>query len=230
MMPRYQDRAEAGKALAEALKEKYGGQPDVLVLALPRGGLPVAHEVAKSLSLPLDLWLVRKIGMPGHEELAMGALAANGTCHVNRNIIRMMDIDIRLFYKMKEKAARELAGRNEIYRGGASAPDVKGKKVILVDDGLATGATMLAAIRSLREEKAGKIIVAVPVGAPDSCRKIAKAADGFYCLHEPAPFFGVGQWYRDFSQVGDDEVTRILGMHRPALDGKQSMTADGYSS
>lgn len=140
----------------------------------------------------------------------MGALAVNGICHVNRDIVMSMNVNERLFDRAKQKAAQELEKRNRTYRDGAPPPDVTGKTAILVDDGLATGATMLAAIYGLREEKAGEVIVAVPVGAHDSCRKIAKAADRLICLHEPSPFFGVGQWYHDFSQVSDDEVARIL--------------------
>lgn len=227
-MPRiYQNREEAGQALAEALKDEYAERPDTLILALPRGGLPVACEVADALSLPLDLWLVRKIGTPGHEELAMGALAANGVCHVNRDIVMSMNVNERLFDRAKQKAAQELENRNRLYREGTSPPKVKGKTVILVDDGLATGATMLAAIYSLREEKAEKIIVAVPVGAHDSCRKIAKAADRLICLHEPSPFFGVGQWYRDFSQVSDEEVAMMLSQHHAALDSHRGVYQAG---
>jgi putative phosphoribosyl transferase len=203
------DRTEAGKMLAEALFD-YAGKADVFVLALPRGGLPVAYEVAKALAAPMDLWLVRKLGVPGQEELAMGAMAGKDTRVLNQEIINLLNIDQVSINAAVAREQAELERRNSLYRQGRPPPDIQGKTIILVDDGLATGATVRAAIVSLRHAGAARIIVAVPVAAASASEKIRKEADKLVCLYTPEPFYGVGQWYDDFSQTTDEEVLALL--------------------
>lgn len=206
---RFANRAEAGRMLAEALSN-YIGRSDILVLALPRGGVPVAYEVAKKLSAPLDLWLVRKLGVPGQEELALGALAGKKILVLNDDIINALNIDQSAIDKVIAREQAELERRNRLYRQGRPAPDVEGKTIIIIDDGLATGATMRAAIASLRQAGAAQVIAAVPVGAKSTCMKIEQEADKLVCLYMPEPFYGVGQWYSDFSQTSDEEVLSLL--------------------
>jgi len=186
---------------------------DVIILALPRGGVPVAHEVAKALNLPMDVWLVRKLGVPGHEELAIGAMALNGVYHINSDIALGLNITPRQLNEVVARARAELNRRNKLYRRGRSAPSLEGKTVIIVDDGLATGATMHAAIESLRQAKTGHIVAAVPIGAKDACHALAAIADKVVCLQTPEPFYGVGEWYQDFSQTSDEEVQGLLAQH-----------------
>lgn len=205
----FADRTEAGKMLGEALSD-YAGKTDVLVLGLPRGGVPVAYEVAKALAAPVDLWLVRKLGVPGQEELAMGAMAGKDTRVLNQEIINLLNIDQTSLNATIARERAELERRNSLYRQGRPPPDIQGKTIILVDDGLATGATMRAAIASLRHAGAARIIVAVPVGAASAGEKIRKEADEVVCLYTPEPFYGVGQWYDDFSQTTDEEVLALL--------------------
>ena len=205
----FADRAEAGRMLGEALAV-YAGRTDVLVLALPRGGVPVAYEIGRMLAVPLDIWLVRKLGVPGQEELAMGAMAGTDTLVLNKEIIKLLNIDEASIDAAITRERTELERRNKLYRRGMPAPDIQGKIIILVDDGLATGATMRVAIASLRQAGAARIIVAVPVGAASTCGKIGKEADEFICLHAPEPFYGVGQWYSDFSQTSDEDVLALL--------------------
>lgn len=205
----FADRTEAGKMLGEALSN-YAGKTDVLVLALPRGGVPVAYEVAKALAAPMDLWLVRKLGVPGQEELAMGAMAGKDTRVLNQEIINLLNIDQASLNATIAREQAELERRNSRYRQGMPPPDIQGKTIILVDDGLATGATMRAAIASLRHAGAARIIVAVPVAAGSASEKIRKEADKLVCLYTPEPFYGVGQWYDDFSQTTDEEVLALL--------------------
>ena len=205
----FADRTEAGKMLGEALSN-YAGKTDVLVLALPRGGVPVAYEVAKALAAPMDLWLVRKLGVPGQEELAMGAMAGKDTRVLNQEIINLLNIDQASLNATIAREQAELERRNSLYRQGMPPPDIQGKTIILVDDGLATGATMRAAIASLRHAGAARIIVAVPVAAGSASEKIRKEADKLVCLYTPEPFYGVGQWYDDFSQTTDEEVLALL--------------------
>jgi predicted phosphoribosyltransferase len=205
----FADRAEAGRMLGEALSV-YAGRTDVLVLALPRGGVPVAYEIARMLAVPLDVWLVRKLGAPGQEELAMGAMAGTDTLVLNQEIIKLLNIDKASIDAAITRERAELERRNKLYRKGMPAPDIQGKTIILVDDGLATGATMRAAIVSLRDAGAARIIVAVPVGTTSACRKIRQEADDFVCLYTPEPFFGVGQWYDNFMQTADEEVLALL--------------------
>ena len=206
---RFADRKEAGKILAEALSS-YVHKNNLLVLALPRGGVPVAYEVAKFLHAPMDLWLVRKLGVPGHEELAMGALAGGGLYVINDEVINLMRIGKNIINDVMVHERAELERRNKLYRQGRPPPDVADKTVIVIDDGLATGATMRAAIMSLRQAGADRIIAAAPVGAPSTCRDLEKDADGVLCLFTPEPFYGVGVWYDDFSQTMDREVQSLL--------------------
>lgn len=205
----FADRAEAGRMLGEALAV-YAGRTDVLVLALPRGGVPVAYEIGRMLAVPLDIWLVRKLGVPGQEELAMGAMAGTDTLVLNKEIIKLLNIDEASIDAVIARERTELERRNKLYRRGMPAPDIQGKTIILVDDGLATGATVRAAIVSLREAGAARIVVAVPVGTTSACRKIRQEADDLVCLYTPEPFFGVGQWYDNFMQTPDEEVLALL--------------------
>lgn len=205
----FANRVEAGKMLARALSG-YIGRSDILVLALPRGGVPVAYEVARKLSAPLDLWLVRKLGVPGREELALGALAGKNIRVLNDDIIDLLHIDQSVIDAVIGREQAELGRRNRLYRQDRPPPDIKGKTTIIIDDGLATGATMRAAIVSLRQADAAQIIAAVPVGAVSTCRKIEQEVDELVCLHTPEPFYGVGQWYIDFSQTSDEEVLALL--------------------
>jgi len=209
MIRRFRDRAEAGRELASRLRP-YAGRDDVLVLALPRGGVPVAFEVARELGAPLDVFLVRKLGVPGHEELAMGAIASGGVRVLNRDVVRALGIGERALEAVTAREQRELARREQAYRGDRPQPDVKDRIVILVDDGLATGSTMRAAIMALRQQDPARIIVAVPTAAPEVCEQMRDVADEMVCATTPSPFFGVGQWYDDFSETTDDEVRQLL--------------------
>jgi predicted phosphoribosyltransferase len=216
MFQQFENKHEAGKQLADALID-YEGRQDCLILALPRGGVPVAYEVAKKLSLPLDLLLVRKLGVPDHEELAMGAIASGGIRVLNHNILQQLYIPPVTLEQVTTKERKELERRNQLYRGNLPMPDIKGKTIFVVDDGLATGATMKAAVVTLREANAASIIVAIPVGAVATCQELAKLADKVVCLYRPEPFGGVGKWYVDFSQTSDLEVQNLLAhsKHQP---------------
>jgi putative phosphoribosyl transferase len=205
----FRDRSEAGKYLATRLL-KYKNRPDVLVLALPRGGVPVAFEVAKALHAPLDIFLVRKLGVPGHEELAMGAIATGGVRVLNEEIVDQLSIPSRVIDSVAAKELEELRRREIAYRGDRPEPDVKGKTVILVDDGLATGSTVRAAAKALRQQGPARIVVAVPVSAPETCDEYRIGVDEIVCAVTPEPFYGVGLWYRDFSQTTDEEVRELL--------------------
>jgi putative phosphoribosyl transferase len=205
----FQDRTDAGRQLAEELLS-YAGRDDVIVLALPRGGVPVAFEVAQRLGVPLDVFVVRKLGVPGHEELAMGAIASGGVRVLNEDVLYVLP-DAQSIVEMVTAIEREeLKRRERDYRSDRPAPEVPGRTVILVDDGLATGATMRAAAAALRQQSAAKIIVAVPVGAPSTCHEIRSIADEVVCLQTPGSFMGVGQYYEDFSQTTDEEVRELL--------------------
>ncbi|MEJ2034134.1 MAG: phosphoribosyltransferase [Deltaproteobacteria bacterium] len=205
----FKNRTEAGRKLAEKLT-RYAGKENLLILALPRGGVPVAFEVAKTLRAPLDVFVVRKLGVPGQEELAMGAIASGGVRVLNEEIIRHLGIFEDVIARISANEQRELERREFAYRGGRAAPDIAGKKVILVDDGLATGATMRAAVNAIKAQGPEKLIVAVPTGAPDTCDMIRKMVDEIVCLITPTPFGGVGAWYQDFSQTSDREVQQLL--------------------
>lgn len=205
----YRDRTEAGKYLATKLSG-YANRDDVLVLALPRGGVPVAFEVAKALHAPLDTFLVRKLGVPGHEELAMGAIATGGVRILNRDVVDYLGIPNEAIERVAAAELQELERRVRAYRGDRPEPDVRGKTVILVDDGLATGSTMRAAAMALRRQRPNRIVVAVPVSARQTCDEYRMGVDEIVCARTPEPFFGVGQWYRDFSQTTDEEVHDLL--------------------
>ncbi|MEX2535829.1 MAG: phosphoribosyltransferase family protein [Trueperaceae bacterium] len=206
----FRNRHEAGERLASALREAdiVGSEP--LVLALPRGGVPVAAPVAARLEAPLDVLVVRKLGMPGHAELAMGAVAAGGVRVLNEEIVRSFEIAADLVEQVTEREREELKRRESLYRGDRPPVALEGSEVVLVDDGLATGATMRVAIRALRARDVARVVVAVPLGAPDVCMAIEREADQTMCLETPEPFGSVGRWYTDFPQTGDDEVTRLL--------------------
>ncbi|OLE50802.1 MAG: phosphoribosyl transferase [Acidobacteria bacterium 13_1_20CM_3_53_8] len=205
----YRDRIEAGKRLAEKLTE-YANRADVLVLALPRGGVPVAFEVARALHAPLDIFLVRKLGVPGHPELAMGAIATGGVRVLNDDVVNYLDVPGEVIDAVAASEQRELERRERLYRGTRPAPDVKGKTVILVDDGLATGSTMRAAAAALRQQKPTRIVVAVPVSAVQTCDEYRMGVDEIICAVTPEPFHAVGLWYKDFSQTTDEEVRHLL--------------------
>ena len=210
----FQDRTDAGRQLAEELLS-YAGRDDAIVLALPRGGVPVAFEVAQRLGVPLDVFVVRKLGVPGHEELAMGAIASGGIRVLNEDVLYVLP-DAQSIVEMVTAIEREeLQRRERDYRGDRPAPEVRGRTVILVDDGLATGATMRAAAAALRQQGAAKIIVAVPVGAPSTCHEIKSVAEAVVCLQTPGSFMGVGQYYEDFSQTSDEEVRELLAARPP---------------
>ena len=206
---RFRNRIDAGRQLAARLTE-YGGRPDVLVLALPRGGVPVAFEVASALHAPLDVFLVRKLGVPGHAELAMGAIAAGGVEVLNDELIRDIGIPGALVREVAARERAELDRRDRLFRGHRPHPTVRDRTIILVDDGLATGATMEAAILALRAQLPAKIVAAVPVGARDTCDRIGRLADHIVCLSTPEPFNAVGLWYEEFAQTTDDEVLGFL--------------------
>src|SRR5215813_13112156 len=206
---RYQDRSEAGRLLAERLA-KYKNRPDVVILALPRGGVPVAYEVARALNAPLDVFIVRKLGVPGYEEAAMGAIASGGIRVLNDDVIGALHIPQQVVEEVTAREQRELERREQLYRDGRPAPDVKGRTVILIDDGLATGATMRAALRALREQEPVRLIVAVPVAAPSTCLELLGEADDVICTSTPDPFFGVGLWYQNFEQTSDQEAHDLL--------------------
>jgi len=206
---RFRDRYAAGQQLAARLR-RYTGRDDVVVLALPRGGVPVAYEVARTLEAPLDVFLVRKLGVPGYEELAMGAIASGGVRVLNDRVVRELGITEEDINAVAEREQQELQRRERAYRDGRQPLDVQGRIVILVDDGLATGSTMRAAVAALRRRGPGWIVVAVPVGAPETCAELANEADEIICVSQPDPFFAVGAWYHDFSQTPDEEVRELL--------------------
>lgn len=207
--PEFQDRAEGGRVLAGLLRA-YAHRPDVRVLALPRGGVPVGYEVARGLGVPLDVFLVRKLGVPMHEELAMGAIASGGVRVLNPEVVEMLGIRREQIDAAAARESRELQRREVEYRQGRPPPDVRGRAVILVDDGLATGSTMRAAVAALRKQNPARIVVAVPVGAEDTCDLLSEEADEVVCAATPEPFHAVGLWFRDFDQTSDEEVRELL--------------------
>jgi putative phosphoribosyl transferase len=205
----FRDRFHAGQELARKLTE-YAARPDVLVLALPRGGVPVAYEVARALQAPLDVFLVRKLGLPGREELAMGAIASGGIRVLNEDVIRILQVPDEVIAQVADEEEQELGRREQLYRGRRATPSVRGRVVILVDDGLATGSSMRAAVAALRQQQPARIVVAVPVGAPETCAELTQEADDCVCAHTPEPFCSVGLWYDDFTQTTDEEVHELL--------------------
>ncbi|KFE69377.1 phosphoribosyltransferase [Hyalangium minutum] len=208
-MVRFRDRFEAGRVLAGRL-HAYAGRGDVLVLALPRGGVPVGFEVARRLGAPLDVFVVRKLGTPGHEELAMGAIATGGVRVLNEDVVESLNIPERAIARATEREELELARRERLFRGSRPPPRIEGQTVILVDDGLATGSTMRAGLMALRQRAPARLVAAVPVGAPETCAELQELADEVICAITPEPFFAVGQWYGDFMQTSDEEVYELL--------------------
>jgi predicted phosphoribosyltransferase len=212
----FSNRREAGRELARLLS---GAPPsdDVLVLALPRGGVPVAFEIARALGAPLDVFLVRKLGTPGHPELAMGAIASGGIRVLNDEVVQALDIPPHLIDAVTAREQSELERRSSVYRHGRPFPSLRKRTVVLVDDGLATGSTMKAAVQAVKQHEPARVIVAVPVGAPETCRALREIADEVICARTPAHFSAVGEWYRDFAQTTDEEVTGLL---RESLQGQ----------
>jgi len=208
-MDRLQDRRHAGRLLAGLLKH-YKQRPDLLILALPRGGVPVGYEIAQALHAPLDVLIVRKLGVPGHEELAMGAIASGGVRVLHSSVIQMLGLPEAVIDHVAREEERELLRREEVYRGHRPPLQIQGRIVVLVDDGLATGSTMRAAIAAVRQQQPKQVIVAVPVASPDTCEELQAEADEVYCALTPALFFGVGQWYEEFPQMSDEEVRELL--------------------
>jgi putative phosphoribosyl transferase len=208
-MAQFRDRRDAGRILAQKLLA-YTNHPDVIVLALPRGGVPVAYEVARELNAPLDIFIVRKLGLPGHEELAIGAIASGGIRVLNHDIIRALNIPKEMINIVAERELKELQRREHNYRGDHPLPEVRDRTVILIDDGLATGASMRAAVAGLRAQHPARIIVAVPTASRETCEAFEFEVDEIVCAITPEPFYGVGRWYEDFSQTTDEEVRSFL--------------------
>jgi predicted phosphoribosyltransferase len=205
----YADRRDAGRYLANKLT-KFADRPDVTVLALPRGGVPIAFEVARALHAPLDVFLVRKLGLPGREELAMGAIASGGVRVLNESVVRALRVPGAMIEAAAAAEQKELERRERIYREDRPHPDVRGRTVILVDDGLATGSTMRAAVAALRQQGPARIVVAVPIGSTETCSEMHQEADEVVCAQTPEPFYAVGLWYSDFAQTTDEEVHDLL--------------------
>jgi putative phosphoribosyl transferase len=210
-MERFRDRRHAGRVLAEELRQ-YEGQPDVVVLGLPRGGIPVAFEVASGLGAPLDVFVVRKLGAPRRPELAMGAIASGGVRVLNNDVLASLAIDAEVIESTTEMETRELERREVLYRGSRPPLGLSGKVLILVDDGLATGSTMRAAIEAARLHQPARVVVAVPVAAPSTCRSLRAVADEVVCATTPKNLYAVGQWYEDFTQTSDESITDLLGI------------------
>ena len=214
----FEDRRAAGRELAQSLGH-YAARDDVVVLGLPRGGVPVAYEVAAALGAPLDVFVVRKLGVPGHEELAMGAIASGGVRVLNDEVVAHLDIKQADIEAVAERELQELERREHLYRGDREPLAVNGRTAIVVDDGLATGATMRAAVVALRERDADSIVVAVPTASPQTCAEIGASVDEIVCARTPQHFIAVGLWYRDFTPTGDDEVRNLLEHARRAPTG-----------
>ena len=218
-MIRFRDRREAGRILAQELLQ-YANRPDVILLALPRGGVPVAYEVALALNAPLDVFIVRKLGLPGHEELAIGAIASGGVRVLNEDLIRALYIPAEVIELVAQRELQELQRRERLYRGDRCPPDIHDRTVILIDDGLATGASMRAAVAALRAQNPKRIVVAVPTAAPETCDAFAAEVDEIVCATTPEPFLGVGRWYEDFSQTTDEGVRLFLqDVERQSIHG-----------
>ena len=225
MARRFRDRSEAGRILAEKLAA-YANRPDVLVLALPRGGVPVGFEVARALNVPLDIFLVRKLGVPGHEELAMGAIASGGVRVLNDDVVRHLRIPDEIIVTVAKKEQQELERRESAYRGDRASPEIRDRTIILIDDGLATGSTMRAAAEALRKQQPDKVIVAVPIASPETCDEFRTEVDEIVCARTPQPFYSVGIWYEDFSQTSDEEVRDLLELEQKRSGGADEQPAD----
>jgi putative phosphoribosyl transferase len=205
----FSDRRDAGRQLAERLAH-YVGRDDLLVLGLPRGGVPVAYEVATALDAPLDVFIVRKLGVPRHEELAMGAIASGGVVVLNEDVIQGLGISREVIEEIAAREREEMLRREQAYRDNRPAPELRGRSVILIDDGLATGASMFSAVQSAKQQDPSRIVVAVPVAAVQTAERLETEVDEFVAVRTPTPFYGVGQWYDDFSQTSDEEVRHLL--------------------
>ncbi|MFC1465259.1 MAG: phosphoribosyltransferase [Candidatus Brachytrichaceae bacterium NZ_4S206] len=221
----FRDRSQAGQLLARRLR-RYTGRDDVIVLALPRGGVPVAYAIASALNVPLDVFVVRKLGVPGEEELAMGAIASGGVRVLSQELIEELGLTDEDVERVAARELAELQRRERVFRGDRPFPDLEGKTVILVDDGIATGATMRAAIRAVRAHRPARVSVAVPVGAPQALEALQDEADELICLLSPEVLMGIGAWYQDFSQLSDAEVMAYLQRSRT---GAHAMSADGQA-
>jgi len=219
-MQLFADRADAGRQLADALAE-YAGDPSVIVLALPRGGVPIGYEIARRLGAPLDVYVVRKLGVPGHEELAMGAVASDGTCVVDDELIASLGIEPAALEEVIRREFGELRRREVAYRDARPESDITGKTVIVVDDGLATGATMRAAATALRQRRPAAIVAAVPVAAPRTVASLRGLVDRVVYVQTPEPFHAVGLYYQNFEQTGDDEVRVLLSKAAAELQGRR---------
>ena len=224
---RFRDRADAGRVLAGLLRQ-YAARPDVVVLGLPRGGVPVAHEVARALGAPLDVFVVRKLGVPGQEEYAMGAIASGGVRVLNRDAVAQLAISERVIDEVAARERRELERREHLYRDGREPPTLEGRTVIVVDDGLATGASMRAAVEALKNHHPARIVVAVPVGSAETCARLRHEVDEVVCAATPDPFFAVGPWYDDFEQTTDGEVHDALARAaaRVSVEPREAFPAD----
>ena len=205
----FRDRREAGRHLADLLAE-YAGRDDAIVLALPRGGVPVGYEVARKLGAPLDVFVVRKLGAPGQPEFALGAIASGGIRVLNRDAVQTLGVPASMIEEIARRELEELSRREQLYRGTRATPNLRGKKVILVDDGLATGSTMRSAAAAIKQQSPARLVVAVPVAARSTCEELGQVVDQVVCAVTPFPFFAVGQWYADFSETSDDEVRELL--------------------
>jgi putative phosphoribosyl transferase len=213
MTSRFRDRHGAGRELARHL-EPYAHQRDAIVLGLARGGMPVAYEVAEALALPLDVFIVRKLGVPGHEELAIGAIASGGVRVINLRVVEQLDLPDDVIDAVTDRERRELDRRERHYRDGHAPAAVAGLTALVVDDGLATGSSMRAAVAALRKREAAAIVVAVPIAPPETCAALELEADAVVCARTPEPFHAVGAWYEDFRQTTDDDVRRLLTSSR----------------
>ncbi|MGA7614975.1 MAG: phosphoribosyltransferase [Thermoanaerobaculia bacterium] len=215
---RFRDRRDAGRRLAPLLKD-YAGREDVVVLALPRGGVPVGYEIARSLGVRLEVFLVRKLGVPGQEELAMGAIASGAVRVLSSDLVAALGISAEMIESVARREEAELTRREKAYRGDREPVQIEGKVTVLVDDGLATGSSMRAAVRAVRKLAPSRIVVAVPVGAPSTCSDLREEADEVVCAYTPEPFQAVGLWYEDFTQTTDAEVRELLDGSRTASAG-----------
>lgn len=215
-MDKFIDRQDAGMTLAGYLRD-YVGQPDAIILALPRGGVPVACELARMLSIPLDVLVVRKLGVPGHEEVAMGAVASGDAVVLHESFIKQLHLDKSSVDTVLRLEKKELLRREHLYRGNRPFPSLVGKTVILVDDGMATGASMQAAVKAVRQQQPGQVIIAVPVATREACEEMEKIVDKMVCPLKPLDFYAVGFWYENFAQVADAEVLALLDKFKPNI-------------